>query len=381
MSLIKAVNNLDKSSLYTSLASSLASGGTALNVYNVNAFQASWGIQVGKTGEETAEVLMLGASAPSGTTLNTTGTVKYAHPTDTPVYAIKFDQLVFKRSTSGTAGTATEMTNGTVTITPDSEYTQFDDTSAASTYAYKVYYKNSVSGAVSDDSDWITPSGYSFYSLAKLRSRIKSKLFSSNYIKSDSDIDDWINEWMEQMNNVAIDVTQDYSIGTVDVAFGTSGLGTITATDFKEVRRFEVTYDSSNYYLASKMGLNSFEPAETFNSTHPYYYWQGDTVFGVKPSDTAGTARLKYHKLPTVLVNDTDELPTSMKGYTNTFVDYALGQAYVLDDKVDVGSAFIKRAEAGKEQFRSEITPRSKTGPHYITLTDPVESESLIEFI
>jgi len=192
-----------------------------------------------------------------------TGTTTYDHAADTPVYAIKFDQIIFKRSTSGTAGTATAMTDGTVTITPDSEYTIFDDTTGASTYAYRTQYRNSVSGETSSDSDWQTTEGFSFYSLAKIRDRVKRKLFGNNIIQDDQTINDWINEWIESMNNVAIDVNKDYSYGTVDVAFGTSGLGTISTSNFKEVRRMWVTYNGTDY----SQSINPMSKVLSFSDT------------------------------------------------------------------------------------------------------------------
>lgn len=373
--IIKVKNNLDINAPYTFFSEALGLGASTIPVKNINNFNASWAIQVGKTGEERAETLMLGTSPSSATALLITGTTRYPHSTDTPIYATKFDQVVFKRSTAGTAGTATAMSSGTVTITPDSIFTQFDDTSGATTYAYRVAYRNSVTTDVSSDSDWLTPSGYSFYSLFSVRERLKGKLRSASYIKDDSTIDDWTNEWVERLNNVLVDVNQDYSLGTVDVSFGTAGLGTVTSTDFKEIRRIWVTYNGTDYYNATKMHVTDFENQDVFSSSQPSYYMYGDSVFGVKPESGGGTARIVYYKLNTVLVNDTDELPVPMRGYTKTFVDYVLSQAYYLDKRVDLGKIFNNNAEVGLDMFRNEVTPRSKTGPQFIKLTDSVSDD------
>ena len=213
--LVRARNTLDTTALSSNLTNNTAIGASTLPVQNINSFSASWAVQLGRTKEENAEIVVLGTATPSGTALALSGTARYAHNIDTPVYATKFDKIIFKRSTAGTSGTATAMTNGTVTITPDSEYTQFDDTTALSTYAYKAAYYNSVTVEVSSDSDWITPTGFSFYSLAKLRQRSKDAIYNAGYIKSDEVIDDWINEWQEQMGNSAIKVNESYALGTV----------------------------------------------------------------------------------------------------------------------------------------------------------------------
>ena len=380
MSLIKVSNNLDNNASKSFLSGSLASGGTTIPVKNINGFSASWAIQLGKTGEETSEILIVGTAIPSGTALNTTGTIRFPHPTDTPVYATKFDQVIFKRSTTGTAGTATAITGGTVAITPDNAYTIYDDTTATSSYAYKVSYYASVLAEESTDSDWIVPTGFDFYSLAGIRQRVKRKLFDSTFLDDDVQIDDWTNEWLEKMNNVAIDVNKDYSIGTVDVNIGTSGLGTITSTDFKEVRRVWFTTNSSDYYKASKKSMIEFAPNDTYNETHPYYYMQGDNVIGKLPA-TQGTARLVYYTLPTRLSNDTDLLPISMRGYTKSFVDYALGEASYLDNKDNLGDKYSAKAEIELNKFRNEIAPRSKSGPQYITMTDTIDGDDTFELI
>jgi len=372
---IKVKNNLANESPYSFLSSSISTGGTALPVKNINAFQASWGVHLGKTGEETSEILMMGTATPSGTVLNTTGTVKFAHSTDTPVYAIKYDQMVFKVSTSGTSGTVTPITDGTLTITPDSTITQFDYASGSVTYAYKVSFRNSVSGEQSSNSDFITSLGFSFYSLAKIRERAKSKLFSANYMKEDAVVNDWVNEWLEKMTNTAIDVNKDYNIGTVDVSFGTNGLGTITSDNFKEARRIWITYNGSDYYEATKIDPTGYVPSQSFNSTHPYFEYAGDNIVKIHPSDSAGTVRLTYYTLQTALTNDTDTLPVSMRGYSKSFVDYTLSMAYYLDDKDAKGKLFMDSANIELERFRVEITPRSKTGPQFIQMLDAISGD------
>lgn len=373
--IIRAQNFLDSKAPYTFFASAGTAGASSIAVANINNFTANWAIQIGKTGEEKSEIILLTSATPSGTTLSVTGTLKYDHPIDTPIYAIKWDKIIFKRSTSGTAGTATAITGGTVNITPDGTVTPFDDTSAASTYAYKLAFYNSATGDFSSDSDWLTPEGYTFYSLAYLKKRVKNKLFNSQYLQNDDIVVEWVNEWMEQLNNAAVDVNKDYSLGTTNVAFTSEGLGTISSASFKDVRRFEITYNGTEYFLAYKKDLTDFYPNETFNSSHPYYIWRGDNVFDIKPPGTGGTARLSIYQLSTPLVNETDELPVVMRGYTNSFVNYALSEAYYLDDKINLGDRYSAKAMEEKRIFISQITPRSKTGPVFVKLMEPVTGD------
>lgn len=373
--LIKVINNLELNNPYSYLSTGEASGATTLRVQNINAFQASSAVQIGKTGEEQSEIQMLGTSVPSGTAISITSSTLYDHPVDVPVYFTKFDKVIFKRSTSGTAGTATPLANGTISITPDGTVTVFDDTTGAATYAYRTQYYNSVTSEVSSESDWITPAGFSFYSLSKIRQRILSKLFGSGFLGDPSLVDDWINEWLEKMTNVAIDVNKDYSLGTVNVSFGTSGLGTISATDFKEVRKIWVSFNGVDTFQSTKMDNTGFQPNEIFSTTHPFHYFTGDSSFGIKPENSGGTASVTYYKLTPVLVNDTDELPVSMRGYTKSFVDYGLSQAYFMDEKDQKAMSFLNQALEGLAVFRQEITPRSKSGAVMMTIVNDVNAE------
>jgi hypothetical protein len=374
--IIRVQNLLDKKAPYSFTSASLAVGGTAIPVKNINQYYPSWGVQLGKTGEEKSEVLVLGTAVPSGTVVNTVGTFRFDHPEDTPVYAIKYDKVIFQRSTVGTAGTATTLTDGTVTITPDSKETIFDDTTGASTYGYRAYFFNSVTSGSSSLSDWLTQSGYTFYSLHEMRERAKNKMFSFNFLQNETLIDDWLNEWLENLNNVAVAVNQDYNLGTVDVAHGTAGLGTITASDFKDITRIWFTTNGNDYYNALKIGMTNFTQQDIFNETSPCFYMFGDKVFGKKPEGSLGTARIVYSRLGTMLSNETDELPTPMKGYTKSFVDYALAQAYYLDSKEKLGDRFMGFANAEKDRFKVQISPRTDTGPSTIELTDPVTGDS-----
>jgi hypothetical protein len=369
--IIRTRNTLSETAPKTFLSNAEVAGTTIFRIKNSNGFANGWGIQVGETGEEQTEVLVL-SGAPSGTAGTTTAASTYEHSADTPIYAIKYDQIVFERSTAGTAGTASPLTNGTVTIQADQEYTQFDDTTGSTSYAYRTYFRSSGLAANSTESDWITSAGFSFYSLARLRERVKRKLWSASYIKEDPIIDDWINEWKDEMTNAVISLNENYALGTVDVAFGTNGLGTVTTADFKDVRRVWVTYDGVNTFQSTKMDINDFYPTQIFSTAHPYHYYQGDTVIGVKPSDTAGTASLVFYRFGTTMVNDTDNLPQPFRSYTKSFVDYGLAQAYYLDGKETLGDRFMNQASAGKANFVSEMSPRDQSGPTYIDTVEPL---------
>jgi len=363
------INGLPKTYISTSIGTAIS-----IPVKNINSFSASYAIQIGETGEEQAEVQVLNGTAPAGTALGIIGTTSYSHPTDTPVYPIIFDKIIFKVSTTGTAGTATAITDGTVSIQPDNLFTQYDHTSGAVTYAYKTQFFNSVTSAISDDSDWILPAGNSQYSLYRIRQRIRDKLFNSAFVTDDT-LNDWINEWKDQLTNTAIKVNKDYAIGIMNIPIGVNqAFGTITATDFKNIRRMWFI-DNSGTYTCNQIDSTDFKPTDVFSMYHPIYYWQGDSVFGFRPNENSGTAQILYSKLNVNLENDSDEVPVPMRGYSKSFIDYAMAQAYMKDNNQDAAAPFMAMAENERLKFEKEITPRHESGPELIKALEPISED------
>ena len=358
----------------TYLSSLEAAGTTTLRVRNSAAMTTSWAVQIGETGEEQTEVKI--GTAPNVGTITCVAT-DFEHPADTPVYFTKYNQVVFQRSTTGTAGTATSMTDGTITYQADRNTTQFDDTTGSASYAYRTLFRNSVLAVNTTQSDWTTSAGFDFYSLAAIRERGKRKLWDSSFIKEDITIDDWINELKEELVKGAIQVNEDYALGTVDVGFdGTDGFGTITTADFSQVRRADITYNGADYFLATKMNVNDYLPDEQFSSVHPYIHWRGDTIFRVRPDENGGTARMTFYRFGTTMVNDTDTLPLIMRPFTRSFTDYVKLNAQYKDGKAtqDDIDAFVGR-ETNK--FVTFLTPRMKTGPTMVDIVEPISGQDM----
>jgi len=133
----------------------MSSGGTSAYVKNINDFTSNYYAQFGQSGEERSEIALVNGTPSSGTI--TVSALRYPQPTDTPVFSIKYNKVVIKRSTTGTAGSASLF--GTTSITPDQIYTQFEDTTSQPGYAYKTAFYNSALDVYSLDSNWITSSG------------------------------------------------------------------------------------------------------------------------------------------------------------------------------------------------------------------------------
>ncbi len=378
--IIKTLNTLTEDAPKTYLSAAEIAGTSVFRWKNNSGFSASWAIQLGETGEEKSEVLLLNTGTPVAVSGTTTVNSTFEHPSDTPIYAIKYDQVVFERATVGTSGTAVPITGGTITIQADNKFTQFDDTSGSASYGYRTYFKNSVLNVTTTESDWITSAGLSQYSLGKIKDRIKGKLLNPEYVTDDM-ITDWTNEWMESMTNTAIDVNEDYVLGTTQVTFsGTAQEGTITAEDFKQVRRAWHS-NGSNTYMMTKQDFTDFTPNEEFNETRPFFYMKGDSIIGRNPHGSSGTISLTYYKLNATLDSDGDELPVCMRGYSSSFIKWGLAQAYRIDKMITEAEKLEQQAEIDKERFKRELTPRHKSGPTYIDMVEgfPGEEDMFLE--
>lgn len=367
--IIKVKNDQTEGAPKTYLSSALAASGTTVTVKGINGFYDNWNVQIGETGESQTQVIEI-QGAPSGFAINLAGTIKDAHPADTPVYCIKYNQAIFYRNIAGTTGDGTVMADGTIGIMANSEYTIFDDASGSTSYGYQAVYHSTGLNADSSLSDYLTPAGHDFYSLGSLKQRVKGKLLNPADI-TDENLKDWANEWLEKMNNTVIDVNEDFAIGTVDVAFsGTAQYGSITSADFVQIRRVWYTENGVDWFQMTKQMYTDFLPEQVFNETHPYYHMKGDDEIGRNPHEVSGTTRISYYKLRQQLDSDGDLLPFPMRGYSNSFVKWMLAQAYRKDNKIPEARELEGQAEADRTQFEKELVPRNKSGATYIKIVE-----------
>lgn len=370
--------NQENQITYISTPGGVSAGGTQIGAKNIAGFKASWAVQLGQTGEEQAEILVLGTASPSGSVLtfgtspsNTAGTMLFNHAQDTPVYQIHYDQFILNRSITGTTNGGSFAAIATVSITPDNLYTQYNDSTGSAGYAYYAQYYNSITGDLSGSSSIFFPGGPTFYSLQAIRDRIKGKLYSSGFIRNDSDINNWINEAYEQMVNSAIKVNQGYMLGTATYGFGTAGFGTITDAAFKQAVKMEVSWDGLTYIPSYEIAMHNFSESDFFNAFQPRHAWVGETVFEILPHNTAGTVKVTYATRFTPMVNDSDELTQTLKAYTTAFVEYGLAQAYGVDQKQDYDKHMAIYNQL-KQDFIGEITPRDQTGAKLIDLGESI---------
>jgi len=116
---------------------------------------------IGEMGNERTEIVTITGSGvnANGTTLATSATL-FPHNSDDPVYALKYDQVKFYRSTTGIDGSYSSLATVNVDVDNANTQTMYDDLAGLSSYYYKVSFYSTFDSTESDLSDPIAGSGY-----------------------------------------------------------------------------------------------------------------------------------------------------------------------------------------------------------------------------
>ena len=152
-----STDKLEKSDL----ANAYSAAVTAIQVRNNDRFQNNQKILLGEMGNERTEMVTIGASGvnANGTDLTVSSTL-FPHNSDDPVYAIKYDQVKFYRSTTGIDGSYNPLATVNVDVDNANMQTMYDDLAGLSSYYYKVSFYSTFDSTESDLSDPIAGSGY-----------------------------------------------------------------------------------------------------------------------------------------------------------------------------------------------------------------------------
>ena len=148
-------DNLEKSYL----SNPYSSGITSVAVKNNDRFATNDRIMIGEMGAEATEVVTVSAVDADGISL-TIGATDYSHSADDPVYKLRFDQVKFYRSTTGSSGTYSALSTQDLDVDNADLKTVYDDTTGTSSYYYKISFYHSISTLESALTDAIQGSGW-----------------------------------------------------------------------------------------------------------------------------------------------------------------------------------------------------------------------------
>ena len=176
---------------HTYLTVACAASASSITIADFSGFSDNDYLVLGIYGKEKAEIVLVDDAAIDATiSLDATDVLAYAHPVNTKITVIPFNQVEISSATTET-GTYSVLT--TIDLQVDSEYTTYDDSAAASTTWYKVRFKNSsvVTPTYSEYSDPVQATGFKANSRGRLKSAVRS-LFGDKYGK-------WVGE--DDLNN------------------------------------------------------------------------------------------------------------------------------------------------------------------------------------
>lgn len=174
-----STDNLEK----TYLASAYPAGTTSILVRNNQGFANTNLIMIGEMGREKTEIVAITGAVTLGTAI-TIGATKYPHSADDPVYLLKYDQIKFYRSTTGSGGSYSILATVAMDVDNAERATLYDDVAGLTTYYYKVTFYNSVGAIESGFSDPMAGTGYSRLQIGSLVNEFLTEVddLQQNYI-------------------------------------------------------------------------------------------------------------------------------------------------------------------------------------------------------
>lgn len=338
----------------TYLTQTAASGATTLNITNSSGFNNNDFVLIGKLGEESTEIKKLTATPPSTTTLTITA-LSFAHSPDTPITFIEADQVrVYKATSKGGSYSLLATTN----ITPDEQATSYTDATGLSTDYYKTAYYNSYTTTQGSYSGEIAGSGYSNYSRRKIADRILAICRDEDGVSFPrDDINDWINEFHEIAQSVVKGVDEEFFLKDTGDLSSSLELNDLPV-DCLTVKRVWVATTGGTMEPATRMRIQDDDPDRTYDSSNPLFYFLADKI-GFKPALSNGKYRLIYDPTTSVLTDDSDELPTVFKSYTQGYVNYGLYRAGQSEGKISKDAPIPASVSVILQRISLDISQRN----------------------
>lgn len=143
---------------HSNLSADASAGASTISVYSISQFAVNKVLCIGELGNEGTEIINThGSTAPTGTTVTLAASLAKAHPKDTPVYIIPFDQIEFSRAT--TVDGVKSVLGAVLDIDPEQESMMYEDVTNTTGF-YFTRYKNSISGNFSQYSDGVEYTGH-----------------------------------------------------------------------------------------------------------------------------------------------------------------------------------------------------------------------------
>ncbi|MDD5501443.1 MAG: hypothetical protein PHH57_07180 [Candidatus Omnitrophica bacterium] len=308
----------------TRLAADAAASATSSTVENNQGFSTNDYVVFGHLGEEETEIVKI-TSTTGNTTLGHSDGLVFAHPARTPVAEIKYNQAKIYSDSSETGDFDTLV--ATVDLTPDEDYTIYDDTAGTSQTWYRVKYFNSTADIYSSFSDPVQGQGYTNESLYSIVEEILEEFGDPDAKEvSRKKVKRLVRAVVRKLTTELIKALPDYRKNYTTQVLS-DGVATYNLPErFLAFQRVDVNYGGTNpkdAYKATFEDEEKGEPNTTYDKSDPRVFFRGDK-FGLRPTpDGSGMAFLWYWDYPEEMEEESDVhgLP---HGAREPIVSYAL---------------------------------------------------------
>ena len=163
----------------TFLTATAQSNANSFKVQNADRIPTGSLIMLGEMGMEQTEVLTT-ASGATNTTLSTTGNSKFSHAPDEPVYKLRYDKVMFYRSTAAD-GTYTLIATVDIDVDNRNLKTEYQDLLGSGTSFYKTKFINSLTSEETEFSDYISAQGYQKDTIGKVIDSVVRRVKDTGY--------------------------------------------------------------------------------------------------------------------------------------------------------------------------------------------------------
>lgn len=179
----------------TNLSATVQSGATSLTVKNTDRIPQNNIIMIGEMGMEQTELsITVAPTTTPDNRINLNAGLAFAHASDEPVYRMRYDEILFYRSTSQDG--AYELINSQkIDVDNKDKKTYYQDTMGSPSSFYKTKYRNSITFEETEFSDYISAEGYKVTSIGSVIGSVVRRIKDMGYaVLTEEDYLDLANE-------------------------------------------------------------------------------------------------------------------------------------------------------------------------------------------
>ena len=308
-------------------------------------------VLLGEFGSETSEVVQIGAGGVSVNTL-TVGATLYSHPIDTKVTILKYNKVVFYRTTTATfvrsdANRLTVMPG--LDIQCDSSFTKYYDVTNSTGFGWFEFY-NVATTKYTANSNVIKYAGFSENSVKKILDNFFSLLNNKEQkLIDNSDALRWLNEsYVVSMNELNL-VNEEYAVPAEWSFTVSSSSDREQALEDDFFSLISVTdSDGEDVPFISLADVPNWD--DEASSTSVRYFLRGNYI-GISPVPSSSTTYYVYYKKSAETLDSyDDDINLPSKNYY-FLVDGMLARAASKLEKSN-GPAYEKKFQEGIQRMK-----------------------------